>query len=101
MTIQQVLTDLKGSKHPIARALHAGHGFRVLVIGFKKGMILKEHTAKMPSKLIVINGAVIYNEGGVSYKLDTYAEQNIPVNVIHSVEAIEDSICLLTQGDET
>ncbi|MCP4124902.1 MAG: hypothetical protein GY751_24435 [Bacteroidetes bacterium] len=101
MTIKQILEDLEHSSHPVARALHAGHGYKVLVIGFKKGMILKEHTAKQTARITVIKGSVIYNEGGVSYELDTYDTQDIPVDIVHSVEAKQDSLCLLTQGQET
>jgi len=101
MTIKQLLKDLDSSTHPVARALHAGHGYKVLVIGFKKGMVLRDHTAKLPSRLTVIKGRVIYNESAISYELNTYDAQDIPIAVMHSVEAKEDSLCLLTQGKET
>ncbi|MEQ8879978.1 MAG: hypothetical protein RLQ12_10120 [Cyclobacteriaceae bacterium] len=31
-------------------------------MGFRKGMIVKEHKAHIPSKLTVLEGAVIYSE---------------------------------------
>ncbi len=42
--------------------LHQNSNFKVLVIGFKKGMVLKEHKAHRISKLTVLEGAVDYVE---------------------------------------
>jgi quercetin dioxygenase-like cupin family protein len=98
MTIKDTLKRLETSKHPVANALHKGDHFKVLVIAFKKGMILNDHKAHMPSKLTVIEGSVIYNEGGQFVELKKFDETDIPVEITHSVEAKEDSLCLLTQG---
>lgn len=99
MTIQEVKEKLKTSSGPVARALHQGHGFKVLVMGFNKGMILKDHKAHIKSKLTVLEGAVIYREAAREVSLERYGEVGIPVEVTHGVEALEDSICLLTQGE--
>jgi len=61
-------------------------------------MKLKEHEAHLPSKLTVISGQVIYRESTREVKLNIFDEVEIAVNIRHSVEATEDSICLLTQG---
>ena len=98
MIIKDVLAQLKTAAHPVARVLHKGDNFKVLIIGFKSGMKLKDHTAPMPSKLTVIYGKVIYKQHENETELQEYDEKEIPVNVIHSVEAKEDSLCLLTQG---
>lgn len=98
MIIKEILRQLETAVHPVAKALHIGDHFKVLTIGFKKGMILKEHQAHLPSKLFVLNGEVIYKEGDVTTTLSAYDEMAIPVQVLHSVEALADSLCLLTQG---
>ncbi len=98
MIIQSILEELQTGSHPIAKALHKGQHFKVLVIGFKAGMKLKDHEAHQTSKLTVISGSVLYKEGEKSIILKTYDETDIPINVTHSVEAFEDSLCLLTQG---
>ena len=98
MTIKNVLKQLETATHPVAKPLHKGDNFKVMIIGFKSGMKLKEHTAPMPSKLTVISGKVTYTQQGISTDLMQYDEMEIPVQVIHSVEAKEDSLCLLTQG---
>lgn len=98
MTIQEIKAELKLSHKPVAKSLHHGAGFKVLLIGFSQGMILKEHKAHMPSKLTVLEGAVIYKEESRKVELMKYDEVEIPVEITHSVEAIEDSLCILTQG---
>lgn len=97
-TITSIILDLKTSSHPVAKALHKGAYFKVLILGFNKGMILADHKAHIISKLTVLNGSVIYKEGDKVLNLMQYDEVDIPIEIIHSVEAIEDSLCLLTQG---
>lgn len=99
MTIDEIKEELKSSDHPIAKSLHHGNGFKVLVIGFKKGMILKEHEAHITSKLTLLEGSVVYTEENRVVELNPYDEVEIPVEITHSVEALEDSLCLLTQGE--
>ena len=100
MTIKQIKEELKPSRHPVAKSLHHGIGFKVLLIGFTKGMILKEHKAHMQSKLTVLEGAVFYREQSRVVTLMKYDEVEIPIEITHSVEAIEDSLCILTQGNK-
>jgi quercetin dioxygenase-like cupin family protein len=67
-------------------------------MGFNKGSILKAHKAHIRSKLTVLEGAVIYREVNKEQELKQYDEFEIPIGITHSVEAIEDSLCVLTQG---
>ncbi|MDN3690353.1 hypothetical protein [Cyclobacterium jeungdonense] len=99
MTIKEIKEELKTSNHPIAKSLHHGTGFKVLVMGFNKGMILKAHKAHSPSKLTVLEGSVIYKEENRVIELMQYDEVEIPIEVTHSVEAVEDSLCILSQGE--
>ena len=62
-------------------------------------MILKEHKAHITSKLTVLEGAVIYKEESRIVELSQYDEVEIPIEVTHSVEATQDSLCILTQGN--
>jgi quercetin dioxygenase-like cupin family protein len=98
MKIKEIISELETATHPLVKALHKGEQFKVLAIGFKKGMVLKEHQAHLPTTLFVLGGKIIYKEKEVTTSLSMYDEIEIPVNVLHSVEAIEDSLCLLTQG---
>ena len=87
MTIKDIKEELKLSVNPVAKSLHHGTGFKVLLMGFKKGMILREHKAHIQSKLTVLEGAVIYKEADRIVNLMQYDEVDIPVEITHSVEA--------------
>ena len=96
--IKNALAEVEIKNHPVANALFKSEGCKVLVIAFKKGMILKEHKANITSKLIVLNGKVNYVNDEMRTALGQYDEFEIPINQLHSVEAVEDSLCLLIQG---
>ncbi|MBX7107295.1 MAG: hypothetical protein K1X61_01480 [Chitinophagales bacterium] len=98
MTIHEIKLQLMTATNPVAKALHKNDHFKVLAIGFRKGMALKEHQAHHPSKLIVLEGKVIYIDADTNAAMGQYDEMEIPVNKTHSVTALEDSVCLLTQG---
>lgn len=100
MVINEILAELEhqNSEHPTIKILKKGEGYKIIVIGFKKGMILKEHSTPIPAKLLVIEGKVNYKEADKNLILDKFNEYEIPINVIHAVEALEDSICLLIQA---
>lgn len=98
-TIREVKEELKMAKQPVARALHHNDEFKVLVVGFNKSMILKKHKAHLPTILTVLEGKVIYKQGEQSTTMHLYDEYNIPVGVLHEVEALKNSLCLLTQGE--
>lgn len=60
---QNVLSRLNTVPHPVAQVVQKGKDYRVLAVGFKKGMVMKDHTAAMPALLIVLEGKVIYRTG--------------------------------------
>ncbi len=98
MIIKEIIEEVETMAHPVARALHKGEHFKILAIAFKKGMKLKDHQAHHASKLFVLEGLVMYVEGESKTKLGKFENIDIPLNHIHSVEALEDSLCLLSQG---
>lgn len=98
MIIKELLEQLETSNHPVAKPLRKGEHFKVVAIGFKKGMVLKEHKTALPAKLIVLAGSVLYKEGTISKTLHQYDETEIPEHVLHAVECIEDALCMLIQG---
>lgn len=98
MIIKEILAELETKEHPIAKALFKREGFKVLALGFKKEMILKEHKANVPTKLVVLQGTVIYKSDVTMLTLNQYDEFEIPVNELHAVTALEDALCMLIQG---
>ena len=95
---KDILQKLENAVNPVAQVVQNTSCSKVMVIAFKKGMILKEHKTDVPAKLLVIKGNVIYKEENQQNELFLYDEQEIPVAVLHSVEALEDSLCLLFKG---
>lgn len=98
MIIQEVLQQLENSTTPVVKILKRSEHFKVLVLGLKKGMILKEHQTSTTTKLVIVDGSIIYRKADDSINMNKFDEIDIPVNVPHSVEAQEDSICFLIQG---
>ncbi len=98
MTIEAIKEQLKTSKHPIAKSFHTGEHFKVLIFGFNKGMKLEDHKAHHPTKLLVMEGEIIYHQEKKDVRMKQFDEIEIPAEMTHSVAALEDSMILLTQG---
>lgn len=98
MIIEEIAAQLETAVNPVIKILRKGEGFKVIVIGLKKGIVLKEHQTPIIAKLVVIKGSVIYRESDREIKLNQFQDLEIPVNVKHAVEAEENSICFLIQG---
>lgn len=98
--MNDLLTRLETSQKAVATILRKGEGFKVLMLAFKKGMIFPEHTTKLPAKITVVQGSVIYKEADVVAPLAQHQSYEIPVNVPHWVEASEDALCIVVQGGE-
>ena len=98
MIIREILSELETKDHPVAKALYKKDGFKVLMLAFKKEMILKEHKANIPTKLVVLDGKLLYKSDSEEIIFNKYDEFDIPVNDLHAVSALEDSLCMLLQG---
>jgi|SRR6056297_113732 len=98
MTIKEIKEQLKDSDQPVAKPFHVGEKFKVLLFGFKKGMKLEDHKAKHPTKLLVLEGDLMYHIEKKDIRLKQHEEIDIPANVTHSLGALQESLVLLTQG---
>jgi quercetin dioxygenase-like cupin family protein len=98
MILKEIKAQLETSTHPVAKVLHRNSNLKALAIGFNKGMMLKEHKVQLSARLYVLSGKIIYRQGEKSLTLSALEDTDIPLNVVHSVEALEDSLCLLIQG---
>lgn len=90
-----MMKDLESKSGPVAKQLYKNQMTKILAIAFKKNMILKEHKAPGITKLFVLKGQVEYNSSEQSVLLDIYDEMNIPLEELHTVRALEDSLILL------
>jgi quercetin dioxygenase-like cupin family protein len=98
MIIQDVLAALKDAASPVIKVLVKGGTAKVIVLGFKKGMTLNEHKTGISTRLVLIDGQINYLSAGGRITMNKYDDLDIPVNQLHSVEALADSICFLIQG---
>lgn len=100
MIIKELIEELENqsSERPTIKIFQKGEGYKIIAMGFKKGIILKEHSTPIPAKILVIEGKVNYKEEDKILTLNKYDEYEIPVHITHSVEALENSICLLIQA---
>ncbi|BDD00855.1 hypothetical protein [Persicobacter psychrovividus] len=96
--IKTVKADLKHSNRPVARCLHKGKGFKVLVVGMYKGMSMHDHKTNVSTTLTVLEGSLYYNNGHSSTLLQQYEDFAIPTAEMHSIESVDDCLFLLTQG---
>ena len=98
MVIEQVREQMQQAAGAVVKILKQGGSYKMMAIGLKKGAVLKEHKTAVPATLIVIEGDILYNEAERSVPLKKDNDFEIPVNVLHGLLALEDSICLLIQG---
>ncbi len=97
MIIQDVIKALANATGPIVKVLVKGTAGKVLVLGLKKDMVLKEHQTGVNTRLVVIDGQINYVSRHGTVIMSKFDELDIPVNEPHSVAALEDSICFLIQ----
>jgi quercetin dioxygenase-like cupin family protein len=98
MIIEQVREQMQEAAKPVVKILKQGDSYKVITIGLKKDVVLKEHKTAVPATLVILEGKVLYNEAERSVQLNKDTDFEIPVNVPHGLLAVEDSICLLIQG---
>lgn len=97
-TVERVLQQLKSATKPVSEVLHRNDHFQVIVLGLNADVALPDHLTKVPAKLTVLSGSVVYQDADGTTPLFCYDEMAIPLNVTHSVRATRRSICLLTRG---
>jgi len=97
-TIERVLQKMKTAVGPVTSVLHQNDQFKVLVLGLSTDVIFPDHTTKVPAKLTVLKGSVVYRDADGNTPLFLYDDLDIAVDKVHSVRAIRPSVCLLTMG---
>ncbi|TXF84370.1 hypothetical protein FUA23_21160 [Neolewinella aurantiaca] len=97
-TIEEVMLKLKSASGPVTKNLYSSNGFQVIVLGLNAGELFPDHVTKVPAKLTVLEGSVVYQDADTSVPLFCYDEIDIPVDKVHSVLANRRSICLLIRG---
>jgi quercetin dioxygenase-like cupin family protein len=79
-----------------ARTLFKKSDFRMVLISMDKGSILKEHHADGTISIQVLKGSIRFTAQGVAHSLEVNAVLMLGASIKHEVEALEDSVFLLT-----
>ena len=98
MIIKNAIAELEFKNSPVVKLMHTGIASKVIVLAFKKGMILKGNKTIVPSKLTVLTGNVKYISESLIRTIDMYEELETPIEDTYTIEALEDSLCILIQG---
>lgn len=96
--IHEIMEKLKVANKPVAKPYFKNDHTTVIFIGFNEGMTLETHKTNIPAKLLVLTGKVVYKQGGEESILNQYETKVIPVDILHEVYAVEDSLCILIKG---
>ena len=97
MTLSALLTSDQAG--PIFRPLFKAQNGRLTAIRLRKGEIIKEHKSPAPAMLLVLEGAVLYEQPGekITRPLGALEYTDIPPDTIHQVMAETDAYCILIQ----
>lgn len=87
--------ELESKSGPLARPLYKNQMTKILAVAFKKNMILKEHKAAGMTKLFVMTGQIEYKSLQQTILLDANDDMDIPLEELHSVRALKDSLIIL------
>ena len=95
------LSDLLASDQtgPVFRPLFKAQNGRLTAIRLHKGEVIKEHKSPVPAMLLVLEGAVLYEQAGegITRPLGALEYTEIPPDTIHQVTAEMDAYCILVQ----
>lgn len=100
MTIHELREKSLLSNKPQAAAVFHGKPCRITLIHLPKGGSLPSHVSNSEALLIVVQGSLNYNCNGDSTLLSSLGEQYIPPKVVHDLEAVENSVCILIKRFE-
>ncbi len=80
----------------LAVSLVKDDALNVLLMALKQGAHLKEHRTKGPITVHVLAGSVRFSAGGETLKLSAGQIAALDRGVVHALEALEESVVLLT-----
>ena len=84
---------------PIFRPIFKVQNGRLTAIRLRMGEVFKEHKSPVPAMVLVMEGAVLYEQlgEGIARPLWALEYTEIPPDTIHQVTAESDSYCILIQ----
>lgn len=92
--LQQEPQWLSGDRNSIT--LVKNPRLRLVLVALRQGAVAREHQVEGPITLFVLTGAVHFTAGGEKRHLQSQGLLTLEKAIPHEVEALEDSIFLLT-----
>ncbi len=87
-----ILKDIVLSENgPSVSKIQVNESIQYIGIGLKKEVVLKDHKTPVPAILTVLLGKIRFIMTDTEIELTTGDVFNIPVDVMHRVEALEDT----------
>ncbi|MFZ1497954.1 MAG: hypothetical protein WAS72_12910 [Saprospiraceae bacterium] len=96
MILQEINQNLQISDKPVTKVLIKNDKTRLLAIGLKKGVEMANHKAPSFARIYVIKGRIKYISDTNNVELSYLDEHEIPLEEVHRVVGLENSIFLLT-----
>src|SRR5690348_4798332 len=93
--LNQILEAIDQAEKPVVKTLLKTEHTKVLGIGLKKDVQLKEHTAPCEARLIILQGSVQYETANGKQLLNPFDMHDIPLQEKHALTALDNSLCLL------
>ncbi len=79
-----------------AKSLVKDYGLNVMLMALRRGARLHEHRTRGPLTVQVMSGRVNFAAAGVPHEITPGTMFALDREIVHSVEALEDSVLLLT-----
>ncbi len=95
MSFNDLMTQLPTATKPLSNLVYKSSTSKLIAIGLNEQVRLEKHTAPGRTKLIVIEGHIQYKCNQKTLDLHAYDSYDIPLNEVHSVEALSPSLFLL------
>lgn len=98
--LKDLIEKLPNSDKPLTKVLLKNENTKVIAVGLKKGVVLNDHKAPGATKLIVVKGEIKYTTVQNEIVLRLFDEYDIPLEEIHRVEGLQDSLFLLLVNNQ-
>lgn len=89
---------IKTADKPVIKVLYKTEHTKVIAVGLGRSVKLNDHKTNVSTQLLVLKGCISYSENKKMVTLNRFDQYEIPLDVIHAVQAYEDSIFLLIQS---
>lgn len=95
MIHQGNLVSTENAKKIKSEKISIGNFTEIIHLNLKKGSVLEEHIAKSHATIVILDGEVDFIVHNKRFKLEKGDYLNFEANMLHSLEAFEDTHLIL------